>query len=153
MLTSFSLCLFFLSLCILKKINIDTIFTDKPPCPPREMSDLPSAPLDTGLPFNMVPGGVQVATPPSQSAVLSVPIQDQMERPTQPQIPLHHKHSEDDKENQELQPNRDQVYHIRGKRTYNASQLIYSRTSTNEHLSSSLQRPLFVVPAGSPFNL
>lgn len=85
------------------------------------MSDLPSAPLDAGLSFNMVPGGVQVPTPPSQpAAVLSVPIQDQMERPTQPQIPLHDKHSEDDKEKLELQPNRDQVYHLRGKSTYNA---------------------------------
>ena len=99
---------------------IDTIFTDKPPCPPNAVSDWPSAPLDAGLSFNMAPGGVQVPTPPSQPAtVLSMPIQDQMERPTQPEIPLHHKHSEDDKENQELQPNRDQVYHITGKRTYN----------------------------------
>lgn len=85
------------------------------------MSDLPSAPLDAGLSFNMVPSGVQVPTPPSQpAAVLSVPIQDQMERPTQPEIPLHDKHSEDDKEKLELQPNRDQVYHLRGKSTYNA---------------------------------
>lgn len=85
------------------------------------MSDLPSAPLDAGLSFNMVPGVVQVPTAPSQpTAVLSVPIQDQMERPTQPQIPLHDKHSEDDKEKLELQPNRDQVYHLRGKCTYNA---------------------------------
>ena len=86
------------------------------------MSDLPSAPLDAGLSFNMVPGGDQLPTLPSQPvAVLSVPIQDQTERPTQPQIPLHHNESEDDNEIQELQPNRDQVYHIRGKRTYNAS--------------------------------
>ena len=100
---------------------IGTIFTDKPPCPPNVMSDLPSTPLDAGLSFNMVPNGVQVPTPPSEpAAVLSVPIQDQMERPTQPQIPLHHEYSEDDEENQQLQPNRDQVYHLRGKREYNA---------------------------------
>ena len=100
---------------------IGTIFTDKPPCPPNVMSDLPSAPLDAGLSLNMVPNGVQVPTPPSEpAAVLSVPIQDQMERPTQPKIPLHHEYSEDDEENQQLQPNRDQVYHLRGKREYNA---------------------------------
>lgn len=103
------------------------------------VSDWPSAPLDAGLSFNMVPGGVQVPTPPSTpTAVPSMSIHDQMERPTQPQIPLHHKHSEDDRANQELQPNRDQVYHIRGKRTYNASSVIYSRTSTNSDLSKTV---------------
>lgn len=92
--------------------------TDKPPCPPNVMSDVPSAPLDAGLSFNMVPGGGPVPTAPSQpAAVLSVPIQDQVEQPTQPQIPLHDKHPENDKEKLKLQPDRDQVYHLRGSST------------------------------------
>ncbi|KAJ7314880.1 hypothetical protein OS493_039043 [Desmophyllum pertusum] len=93
----------------------NTFCADKPPCPPNVLSDLPSAPLDAGLSFNMAPGGVQVPTAPSQpAAVLSVPIQDQTETPTQPQIPLHAEHPEKDKVKLELQPNRDQVYHLKG---------------------------------------
>ena len=89
------------------------------------LSDLPSAPLDAGLSFNMAPGGVQVPTAPSQpAAVLSVPIQDQTETPTQPQIPLHAEHPEKDKVKLELQPNRDQVYHLKGMSTCNALLLL-----------------------------
>ena len=94
------------------------------------MPDLPSArQLDAGLSFNMLPGGgvqvagggVQVPTgPPQPAPQLSVPIQDQTERPTQPQIPLHAEHPENDKAKLELRPNRDQVYHVRGRSTYNS---------------------------------
>ena len=92
------------------------LFTDKPPCPLNVMSDVPNAPLDAGLSFNMVPGGVQTPTPPSEpAAVLPVPLQDETPQPTQPQIPLHDKHPENDKARLALQPNRDQVYHLRGK--------------------------------------
>lgn len=101
------------------------IFTDKPPCLSDVMSDARSAPLDAGLSFNMVPSGGPVPTVPSQpAAVLPVPIQDQEEQPTQPQIPLHDKHPENDKAKLELQPNRDQVYHLRGSSKLN-SQLLF----------------------------
>ena len=68
-------------------------------------------PLDPSLAFNMAPGDVQLATGPQQpAAVFASPLQDAMVKPTQRQIPLHHKN---DKGNQESGPDRDQVYHIR----------------------------------------
>lgn len=101
----------------LKITDILYLSADKPPCPPSEMPEISNAPqLDAGLSFNMVPGGIQEPTaPPHPASVLSVPFQDQLAKPTQPQIPLHAKHSKKDKEKLELQPNRDQVYHIRGR--------------------------------------
>lgn len=101
----------------LKIADILYFSADKPPCPPSEMPEISNAPqLDAGLSFNMVPGGIQEPTaPPQPASVLSVPFQDQPAKPTQPQISLHAKHSEKDKEKLELQPNRDQVYHIRGR--------------------------------------
>lgn len=82
-------------------------------------SDMPSAPLDAGLTFNMAPGDVQLPTPPSQpAAVLSAPVQDDVVKPTQPQIPLHDKHPEKEKGSSELEPDRKQVYHIRGTSKY-----------------------------------
>ena len=101
----------------LKITDILYFSADKPPCPPREMPEISNAPqLDAGLSFNMVPGGIQEPTaPPQPASVLSVPFQDQLAKPTQPQIPLHAKHSKKDKEKLELQPNRDQVYHIKGR--------------------------------------
>lgn len=80
--------------------------------------EMPNAPLDTSLAFNMAPGEVQLPTAaPQQAAVLSAPVHDEEVKPTPPHIPLHDRHREADNKKQELQPNRDQVYHIRGTST------------------------------------
>ena len=79
------------------------------------MSDMPNAPLEAGLAFNMAPGDVQIPTAPTQpAAVLSEPLQESAAAPTQPQIPLHDKRPQKNKSDPDLEPNREQIYHIRG---------------------------------------
>ena len=98
------------------------IFADKPPCPSNlMMSDTPSVPLDAGLSFNMVPGNAQLPTAPPQTAsVLSAPYQDNVPTPTptKAKILLHNGHPEEPTKSSSSQPNRDQLYHIKGNRKY-----------------------------------
>ena len=98
------------------------IFADKPPCPSNLiMSDTPSAPLDAGLSFNMVPGNAQLPTAPPQAAsVVSAPYQDNAPTPTptKAKILLHNDHPEEPTKSSGSQPNRDQLYHIKGNRKY-----------------------------------
>ena len=97
-------------------------FADKPPCPSNlMMSDTPSAPLDAGLSFNMVPGNAELPTAPPQTAsVLSAPYQDNAPTPTptKAKILLHNDHPEEPTKSSGSQPNRDQLYHIKGNRKY-----------------------------------
>ena len=67
-----------------------------------------------GLTFNTSPGDVQ-----QPAAELSAPFQDNVAKPTQPQIPLHDKRP---KESSGLQPNRDQVYKIKDTSKFNFRQ-------------------------------
>lgn len=98
------------------------VFADKPPCPSNlMMSDTASAPLDAGLSFNMVPSNAQLPTAPPQAAsVLSASYQDNAPTPTptKAKILLHNDHPEEPTKSSGSQPNRDQLYHIKGNRKY-----------------------------------
>ena len=98
------------------------VFADKPPCPSNLiMSDTPSAPLDAGLSFNMVPGNAQLPTAPPQAAsVVSAPYQDNAPTPTptKAKILLHNDYPEEPTKSSGSQPNRDQLYHIKGNRKF-----------------------------------